>query len=317
MLTSINEQVMNARHSLFVQAHTGNSRVKQLLGDVEMLARPVALALSTVIALMVPQVHAGNGPSLKLWRLDCGVIQVDDLNDFSDTYAYTGRSKRLTASCYLIKHGDDYMLWDTGLPKSDLGLPLQGKDSKRETLSASLADQLGQLAVDPKKIALIGISHYHYDHTGQVDDFHSARLLLGRGDVQALRAPDNPEAKALAKALAYWLNGPGKLDEVIGDRDVFGDGLVVMLDLPGHTPGHHGLLLKLSKFGYVVLSADVAHFRENYESDGLPRWNTDRAQSLASLQRVKQIVRNLQATLVIQHEVEDIEKLPKFPDAAE
>jgi glyoxylase-like metal-dependent hydrolase (beta-lactamase superfamily II) len=150
-----------------------------------------------------------------------------------------------------------------------------------------------------------------------VDDFRSARLLLGRGDVQALRAPDNPEAKALAKALAYWLNGPGKLDEVIGDRDVFGDGLVVMLDLPGHTPGHHGLLLKLSKFGYVVLSADVAHFRENYESDGLPRWNTDRAQSLASLQRVKQIVRNLQATLVIQHEVEDIEKLPKFPDAAE
>ena len=99
-----------------------------------MLARSVALALSTVIALMVPHVHAGNGPSLKLWRLECGVIQVDDLNDFSDTYAYTGRSKRLTASCYLIKHGDDYMLWDTGLPKSDLGLPLQGKDSKRETL---------------------------------------------------------------------------------------------------------------------------------------------------------------------------------------
>ena len=278
-----------------------------------MLVRPVALALSVMIALMVPQVHVGNGPRLKLWRLDCGVIQVDDLNDFSDTYAYTKRSKRLTVSCYLIKHGDDYMLWDTGLPKRDLALPLQGKDSKGETLSASLVNQLGQLAIDPKKITLIGISHYHYDHTGQVDDLHQARLLLGYRDVQALRAPDNPEAKALA----YWLNGPGKLDEVIGDRDVFGDGLVVMLDLPGHTPGHHGLLVRLSQFGYVLLSGDVAHFRENYESDGLPRWNADRAQSLASLQRVKQIVRNLQATLVIQHEVEDIERLPRFPDAAE
>ena len=48
------------------------------------------------------------------------MIQVDDLNDVSDTYAYTGHSKRLTVSCYLIKHGDDYVLWDTGLPKSDL-----------------------------------------------------------------------------------------------------------------------------------------------------------------------------------------------------
>jgi len=278
-----------------------------------MLARPVVLTLSVMIALVVPQVHVGNAPPLKLWRLDCGVIQVDDLNEFSDTYAYTGRSKRLTVSCYLIKHGNDYMLWDTGLPKRDLALPLQGKDSKGETLSASLVDQLGQLAVDPKKITLIGISHYHYDHTGQVDDFHQARLLLGHNDVQGLRAPDIPEAKALA----YWLNGPGKLDEVVGDRDVFGDGLVVMLDLPGHTPGHHGLLVKLSKFGYVLLSGDVAHFRENYESDGLPGWNTDRAQSLASLQRVKKIVRNLQAIFVIQHEVEDIEKLPKFPDAAE
>ena len=271
------------------------------------------LVLCLMFALTVAQADGGNGPVMKLWRLDCGLIQVDDLNDFSDTYAYTGRSKRLTASCYLIKHGDDYMLWDTGLPKSDLGLPLQGKASKGETLSVSLVDQLAQLRIDPPKITIIGISHYHYDHTGQADDFHQARLLLGQRDAKVLREPNNP----LAKALAYWLSGPGKLDEVIGDRDVFGDGSVVMLDLPGHTPGHHGLLVRLSQSGYVLLSGDVAHFRDNFDSDGVPSWNTDRAQSLASLERVKQIVRNLHANFVIQHEMEDIQKLPKFPEAAE
>jgi len=205
------------------------------------------------------------------------------------------------------------MLWDTGLPKSDLGLPLQGKASTGETLSVSLVDQLAQLRIDPPKITIIGISRYHYDHTGQADDFHQARLLLGQHDVKALQEPSNP----LAKALAYWLSGPGRLDEVIGDRDVFGDGSVVMLDLPGHTPGHHGLLVRLSQSGYVLLSGDVAHFRENYESDEVPSWNTDPAQSLASLQRVKQIDRNLRANFVIQHETEDIKKLPKFPEAAE
>lgn len=121
----------------------------------------------------------------------------------------------------------------------------------------------------------------------------------------------------LTKPLAYWFSGAGKLDEVKGDADIFGDGSVVMLNLPGHTPGHHGLLVRLSKFGYVLLSGDVAHFRENYESSGLPSWNTDRAQSLASLERVRQLVRNLHAKLVIQHEPRDIEKLPPFPQAAE
>lgn len=270
-------------------------------------------SLLMIFAISGAKAHAADAPAMKLWRLDCGTVQVDDLNSFSDTYAYTGRSKRLTASCYLIKHGDDYMLWDTGFSKADLGLPLQGKGSKGDTLTISLVDQLAKLGVDPQKIAIVGISHYHYDHTGQADDFHQARLLMGNRDVQELRAPNNPQAKPLA----FWLNGSGKLDEVKGDRDVFEDGSVVMLDLPGHTPGHHGLLVKLPKTGYVLLSGDLAHFRENYEANGVPSWNSDRAQSQASLQRVKQIVQNLHALFVIQHEPDDIGKLPQFPQAAE
>ena len=90
-----------------------------------------------------------------------------------------------------------------------------------------------------------------------------------------------------------------------------------MLDLPGHTPGHHGLLVKLAQRGYVLLSGDVAHFTENYASNGVPVFNTDRAQSLASLDRFKSIAGNLRATVVIQHEQADISKLPAFPAYAE
>ena len=250
---------------------------------------------------------------VKLWRLDCGVIQVDDLNEYSDTYAYVGKSKRFTVSCYLIKHGDTYMLWDTGLSDASLGLPLQGAGATGESLKQSLPDQLKALGVEPKQIEFIGISHYHYDHTGQTKHFPQARLLMGKADVAALRAPGS----ARAKPVAHWISGEGKIEEVAGDKDVFGDQSVVMLDLPGHTPGHHGLLVKLTKAGPVLLSGDLAHFRENYVSDGVPSFNVDRAQSLASLNRFKGIEKNLRATVVIQHEETDIAKLPAFPNFAE
>jgi len=269
------------------------------------------IAASILVLLTTTPMDVANAdaPAVELWRLDCGKILVEDLNDFSDTYAYSGQSKVLVASCYLIRHGDQYMLWDSGLPKSDRGLPLQGSGAKGETFTATIAEQLATIGVLPVRVSIMGISHYHFDHTGQAEDFPQARLLMGQGDVQALRVADNPRAAPVAQ----WLKGAGQLEEVVGDKDVFGDGSVVMLDLPGHTPGHHGLLVKLPIAGYVLLSGDVAHFRENYESNGLPAWNTDRAQTLASLDRVRRLVANRHALLILQHEPNDVGKLPIFP----
>jgi len=58
-----------------------------------------------------------------------------------------------------------------------------------------------------------------------------------------------------AKGLAHWLSGQGKLEAVTGDKDIFGDGRVVMLKLPGHTPGHYAMLVRLAS-GPVLLSRD-------------------------------------------------------------
>lgn len=269
------------------------------------------LAISMALATL-DFAQAASSVDLQLARLDCGQIRVDDLNDLSDTFAYSGRSKRLVASCYLIKHGDAYMLWDSGLPESTLGQPLEGKDAKEETLSVTIVEQLKRVGVSPAQVSILGISHYHYDHTGQAARFPDARLLMGRADVEELRHGD----AARAKPLDHWLNGPGKLEEVLGDKDVFADGSVLMLYLPGHTPGHYGLLVKLPRMGYVLLSGDAVHFRENYDTEGLPTWNTDRAQTLASIHRIKEIVKNLGATLVIQHEADDVKKLPALPEFA-
>jgi glyoxylase-like metal-dependent hydrolase (beta-lactamase superfamily II) len=250
-------------------------------------------------------------PDLALWRLDCGDFQINDINSFmSDTSEYPDAPKHLVGSCYLIKHGDTYMLWDTGMPAALVGHP-EVNPLMTVTLTTSIVDQLARIGVRPDQIGLVGISHYHGDHTGQARAFPDARLLMGAADLAALRGR-SAEAQA---DLAHWLSGGGRVTEVRGDHDVFGDGSVTMLNLPGHTPGHYGLLVRLAS-GPAILSGDTWHFSEQVARHGVPPFNTDRAQSLASMDRLERLARNIHARIVIQHEPADIAKLPAFPEAA-
>ena len=251
-------------------------------------------------------------PTVKLWRLDCGTIQVNRLDAFSDTLAYPRQSRRLTDSCYLIRHADAYMLWDTGLPAMLKGAKTSTTDDMSPTLSATLVDQLARIGIKPEQIALIGISHNHFDHIGQIASFPAATVLIGTADAPKLW---DPKAEG-ANALAPWLK-TGRIEPVAGDRDIFGDGSVVMLDMPGHTPGHHALLVRLAKRGAVMLTGDLYHFADQVAIDGVPPFNTDRAQTLASMARMKGLVANLHATMIIGHEPRDIAKLPALPEGAQ
>ena len=267
----------------------------------------LAAAWASLGAMQAPQASG----AVSLWRLDCGNATIKDYNAFfSDTSAYKPGPKEIADSCYLIRHGDTYMLWDAGLSDALIGTP---NDNPVMILRVerSLADQLARLGVKPDQVSLLGISHYHGDHIGQADTFAKARLLIGKGDLDALKAPGGPDAAPLAP----WLTGKAPVDPVIGDRDIFGDGKVVMLSTPGHTPGHHSLLVRLPS-GPVILSGDLWHFTEQVANDGVPPFNTDRAQTLASMDRIRKLARNIGARVVIQHERDDIGKLPTFPEPA-
>ena len=137
-------------------------------------------ALTAVMAATIGR--AADKPVLSVTRLDCGGFQINDLNAFSDTNAYTGLTKRLTDSCYLIRHGDAYMLWDTGLPAALKGQPQDSKAVFVPSLDKTIVEQLAVLGVKPEQISLIGISHIHGDHTGQAQAFPQAKLLIGKGD---------------------------------------------------------------------------------------------------------------------------------------
>ena len=161
----------------------------------------------------------------------------------------------------------------------------------------------------------VGISHFHADHTGQLAPFANATLLIGKGDWDGVTAQP-PMPGANVAGFKEWIGTGRKVEPLSTDKDVFGDGSVMVLRTPGHTPGHQSLLVRLREKGPVVLVGDAAHFHENYDTDGVPGFNYDRAQTIASIERIKQIEKNLKATIIIQHDPRDIAKLPPFPAAA-
>ena len=84
-----------------------------------------------------------------------------------------------------------------------------------------------------------------------------------------------------------------------GDKDLFGDGSLVALSTPGHTPGHQSLLVHLEKTGYVVLSGDVVHFQSNWDHQRVPDLSYDKAQSAASMEKIARVLEENRAQLWI------------------
>ncbi len=243
-----------------------------------------------------------------LVRLACGTIKVDDFSKrFSDRQLYPHGPKQLTDSCYLITHNGHRLLWDTGLPLALLNTP-HAYGGMTAVLDVALVKQLAAIGVQPGQIEMVGISHSHFDHTGQAVAFPAATLLIGPQDFDQVKGKDDP--------FGHWRANGGKITPMPGDHDMFGDGDVVALFLPGHTDGHHALLVKL-KSGTVLLSGDLYHATEARTQRGVPPFNSDRAQTLTSMDRFERIAKETGAKVIIQHEPADIAKLPAFPQAAE
>lgn len=281
---------------------------------LRLFAAALALAVPGAVSAQPAPTAPATQAEISLWRLDCGEFVIKQYGAFfSDTFQYPAGPKPVVGSCYLIRHGDRYLLWDTGLTDQLVGRNFDNA-AQTLTLRRSVVDQLRQIEVRPEQIEFVGISHWHFDHTGQAGSFPGAKLLIGRADLDLLRSPTPPDADA-ARALQHWISGGGQVETITADKDIFGDGRVVMLDMPGHTPGHYSLLVRLAS-GPVLLTGDLYHFTEQVANRGVPPFNHDRADTLASMDRFDRIARNLGARVIIQHEPADIAKLPAFPEAA-
>ena len=255
-------------------------------------------------------------PDLEMWRLACGDISLADGGIFSDAHLFDGQPRALTGSCYLIRHGKDYMLWDAGLPKTLIGAPTSDHGVSL-SLERSVVDQVAELGIDPKAITKVAVSHYHFDHTGQLPDFPRATLLISEKDWQIVSGQQEGVSYLNRSLFAPWLGrNAGKVKTIARDEDVFGDGSVLIKATPGHTPGHTSLLVRLPKTGDVLLTGDLYHFEAQANKHSVPQYNYNREQTVSSMARFDETAKALNARVVIQHDPLHIGRLPAFPSSA-
>jgi N-acyl homoserine lactone hydrolase len=216
----------------------------------------VAFSVVALVQLPIDPGHAQTKPALeRLYILNCGEGVAGDISRWSPG-VNVGKSMDFVDNCYLIKHTQGWLLWDTGVADAIAAMPEgQAPADPRAThwrRPKTLASQLDELGIKPSDIKFVAISHTHPDHVGNVGLFPTSMLLVQKAEYEW------PSPLGVARFKAEH-----PVTKLEGDHDVFGDGTVTIIATPGHTPGHQSLLVKLPETGGLVLSGDAVHFKDN------------------------------------------------------
>jgi N-acyl homoserine lactone hydrolase len=255
---------------------------------------------STVILLMLAASAAAQTAD-RLYVLDCGHNSAPDQSRWSPG-VNVGKPIEQSNTCALIRHGTQWLLWDTGYQDAIVDRPVDTPVG-HATRARKLAAELAEVGVQPPDITFVAVSHTHPDHVRNVELFPAATLLIQKAEVDW--------AFAAGKPAPFRKDRPMKLLD--GDLDVFGDGSVILLSTPGHTPGHQSLLVHLDKTGWIVLTGDAAHSRDNWDNDRVPSMNTSAEQTHASHARLARIAAEKKAALWINHDLVTFESLKHSP----
>jgi N-acyl homoserine lactone hydrolase len=242
---------------------------------------------------------------MRAYVLDTGLIECADYAMFSPS-AGPGTYREMSVRSYLVVHPEGTLLWDTGIDDAIAELA-EGRrivDPILFRVPRTLRGQLAEIGVAPGEVDYLGLSHLHVDHVGNVGLFPEATVLMQRAEHEAGYGPN---AKQLIEALApdtYAALNRDRIQAVDGDHDLFGDGTVVMKALPGHTPGHQGLLIRLPSSGPILLAGDIAYSSRDYAEDAVRQGNVDLAASRRSIATAKQLERELGATVWLHHDTD-------------
>jgi len=269
-------------------------------------------ALVLAAAHATPSLAADQVKSPRLYALDCGRVDFSNMGLFSDTGEYDGKPGSLVVACFVIRHPKGILVWDTGLgdklAENKSGVDLPG--GFHMSMPVTLAEQLKAMGLAPADVTAVAFSHFHFDHTGNANMFPESTWIINKAELPWALADPTPSGVDPSTFSSYKT---AKTQMIDNDYDVFGDGNVMILKAPGHTPGHQVLLLKLNKAGTVILSGDLYHTRDNRKYRRVPGFNYERADTLASIDRIEKIVANTKGRLVVQHDPVDFKALPKFP----
>jgi N-acyl homoserine lactone hydrolase len=216
----------------------------------------------------------------------------------------------LPVSCFLLRHSQGNLLFDTGCHPSvaeDVAARWGGLAKFMTPLMRpedNVLTGLAGLGVSADDIDVVVCSHLHPDHCGCNAFFKRATIMVHEREIAVARGP---KAEDKGYVAAEW--DFGTFDPLSGQRDVFGDGRIVLIPLPGHTPGSTGALVQLERSGTFLLAADTVPLRVTLEGI-IPRNIQDGDALLKSLAEVRRIEAG-GATVLCGHDAAQWETLRK------
>jgi glyoxylase-like metal-dependent hydrolase (beta-lactamase superfamily II) len=252
---------------------------------------------------------------VRLYVIDTGLIECSEFAMFSPS-AGPGTYRKLSVRSYLVAHPDGVLLWDTGITDRIAADPAGERvaDAILFRVPRTLRSQLDAIGQDDgTDVDLIGLSHMHIDHVGNLEQFPDTRVLMQQAECDAAYGPHAEQLTYIPEA--YATLDRRRIHAIVGEHDVFGDGTVVMTPLPGHTPGHQGLLVVLPQTGPVLLAADIAYSAADYADAAVRELNVDLEASRHSIERAKDLERDRGATVWLHHDLEaqrDVRTAPSF-----
>jgi glyoxylase-like metal-dependent hydrolase (beta-lactamase superfamily II) len=251
---------------------------------------------------------------MRLYPITCGYLRVRknvfipnaDKDDFIN----------IPLPVFLVTHPRGNILFDTG-PHPDVfkdaaarwgGLAKAFQPMGNET--NGVISQLTSIGMGSDAIRYVINSHLHFDHAGGNQFFSESTFLVSGRELAFARLPDN-EGKGYFSA--DWDHA---LDyqEIDGELDIFGDGKLVIVPMPGHTPGHQILVVRLSEQGTIILSGDSVPLKEHYDDFILPKNNVNDEQARDSVKKLHGLVEAERAFLIHGHDPRQWLQFTKMPD---
>ena len=249
--------------------------------------------------------------SIRLYIFDGGTIETTDPSPYrlkKEDVATTNMS----IPCFLVVHPKGILMWDAcAIPDSAFAGGAGSAKVRNATATKPFGAQLAALGYKPSDVTYLAFSHYHWDHVGNGNLFASSTWLVPQSERDLMfSSPPNPRTEPQN----YSALKDAKTTILTKDEfDVFGDGKVVIMAAPGHSPGHQVLFLKLAKTGPVMLSGDLYHYPEERQRSLVPISEFNAEQTAASRAKIEAFLKKNKTPLWIQHDFTANAKLKKAP----
>jgi N-acyl homoserine lactone hydrolase len=286
-----------------------------MLSSNEVFRRSFAPLLAALVlasgAISQPQTKGQAPNSTRLYVFDGGSLNIPDTSpyrlkkeDLATTY--------MSVACFLVVHPKGTLIWDAGAVPDSAFKPGGGPGTIRyATAMKPLTAQLAEVGYTPADIHYLALSHFHWDHVGNANLFAGATWLVTQAE-RDIMFSDPPSPRTEPQNYSALKNSKTVI-LTKSEYDVFGDGTVVIMAAPGHSPGHQVLFLKLAKTGPIVLSGDLYHYPEERKLNLIPSTEFNADQTVTSRAAVEAFLKKTGAQLWIQHDFNGNAKLRKAP----